>query len=64
MSAKNNGRGIFNPRVNTRDKQIATEILRQIDGRQGFYEEDVNMIREALCDYRSEIVKKAGVSNV
>ena len=61
MSSK--GRGIFNLWPNRRERELAKEIYNQLDGRCFGEAEDKDLIRNALCEYRWEILNKAGVSD-
>ncbi len=52
------GIGIFNHEVNRQDRDIAADIMVNLSG---FHDQDVNLIRETLRNYRLEILQKARV---
>ena len=54
-----NSKGIHNPEINRRDREVAKAVMDNLDLRSGFRSEDRALILENLCTYRSEIVEKA-----
>ena len=51
-------RGVHNPNVNKRDREVAKEIMDALDGRLAFRSDDRTMLLEYLSSYRYEIVSK------
>ncbi len=55
-------RGIHSLVPNRRERELATEIYNQLDGRGPWEGDDKGRIREVLCEYRHEILNKLGMS--
>ena len=51
-------KGLSNPFPTRRERDLAREIHEQLDGRVAFAADDKEIIREILCEYRHEILRK------